>query len=158
MKDWEVSIIQATTPQDFAAAGHFILDYSREFKESLAFQDIETEVLELEKRYCPPHARLFLLTIGGVEAGCVIVQKRSDDTAEMKRMYIAPPHRGKGYSQVMLDVAIGTARNMGAKKLLLDTEPAMTSAIHLYEKNGFRPIPPYYDSPLPDAMFYELKL
>ncbi len=158
MKQWEVSIIQASTPEDFAVAGRFILDYAKEFRESLSFQNIDKEVSRLQELYCPPDARLFILKIGNHAAGCVIVKRFSEDAFEMKRMYIDPAHRGHGYSQVMLDMAIGTARNMGAKRLLLDTEPTMTSAIHLYEKNGFKSIPPYYDSPLPNAMFYELVL
>ncbi len=158
MKAWEVSIIQATTSEDFAVAGHFILDYSKEFHESLSFQNIEKEVSRLQEMYSPPDARLFLLKVGDEAAGCVIVKRFSADAMEMKRMYIAPRHRGKGYSQAMLDMAIGTARSMGARRLLLDTDPSMHNAIYLYEKNGFRSIPPYYQSPLPNALFFELLL
>lgn len=158
MKTWEVSILQATTPEEFATAGHFILDYSKEFRESLSFQAIEKEVAQLQKLYSPPDSRLFLLIVGSEAAGCVIVKRLSSEDFELKRMYIDPQHRGKGYSQAMLDMAIGTARNMGAKRLLLDTDSTMTNAMHLYEKNGFRQIPAYYKSPLPNASFYELIL
>lgn len=158
MTDWEVSIIQAITPEDYASAGQFILDYSREFHETLSYQNIEAEVRHLQERYSPPESRLLLLKVSNIAAGCVIVKRFSDDAIEMKRMYIDPRHRGNGYSQVMLNMAISAARSMGGKRLLLDTEPIMANAIHLYEKNGFQPIPPYYDSPLPNAMFYELIL
>jgi carbonic anhydrase len=158
MKTWEVSIIQAMSPHDFAIAGQFILDYLKEFESSLGDQDIEREVAELDKLYSPPNARLFLLQVGNVPAGCVIVKRLADNDIEMKRMYIDPRHRGHGYSQALLDMVIGAARNMGGNRILLDLEPSMKSAIHLYEKNGFKKIPAYHESLLPNAMFYELKL
>lgn len=34
----------------------------------------------------------------------------------------------------------------------------MTAARSLYRSLGFRPIPPYYRNPLPDAQFLELDL
>lgn len=158
MKTWEVSIIQAMTPQDFAIAGQFILDYSKEFEESLHHQNIKKEVANLQELYSPPDARLFLLQVGNIPAGCVIVKRFSEDSIEMKRMYIDPQHRGHGYSQALLDMVIGAAHGMQAKKILLDTEPAMTNAIYLYEKNGFRQCEAYHESPLPNAMFFEKEL
>ncbi len=156
MKTWEVSIIQAMSPQDFAIAGQFILDYFQEFEETLSYQNIEEEVADLQELYRPPDARLFLLQVGNVPAGCVIARRFSEDAIEMKRMYINPRHRGQGYSQALLDMVIGTARSMGVRRILLDTEPNMKNAIALYEKNGFRKTTAYHDSPLPNAIFYEL--
>jgi hypothetical protein len=34
----------------------------------------------------------------------------------------------------------------------------MDSAIAMYRGLGFREIPPYYDNPVPNAMFFELTL
>lgn len=158
MKTWEVSIIQAMSPQDFAIAGQFILDYSKEFEEALSYQNIKEEVAHLQELYSPPDARLFLLQVGNVPAGCVIAKRFSEDAIEMKRMYIDPRHRGQGYSQALIDMVIGTARSMKARRILLDTEPNMKSAIYLYEKNGFKKTTAYHKSPLPNAIFYELVL
>jgi len=40
----------------------------------------------------------------------------------------------------------------------LDTVPGMDSARSLYERLGFREIPPYRPNPIPGALFLELEL
>lgn len=42
--------------------------------------------------------------------------------------------------------------------MLLDTEPVMATAIQLYEKYGFQRRDAYYNSPLPNVLYYELIL
>ena len=45
------------------------------------------------------------------------------------------------------------AASPGHGALCLDTLPFMAEARALYLAAGFRPIPPYYDSPVPGTVF-----
>ena len=47
---------------------------------------------------------------------------------------------------------------MGYEKILLDTAPFLETATALYRSFGFREIPPYWDNPFAEALFFELSL
>lgn len=72
-------------------------------------------------------------------------------TAEVKRMYVAPGARGRGYARAVLAHLERTAAEHGIEALVLETGVAQPEAIALYESCGYSPVPPYGyygDSPL----------
>jgi GNAT superfamily N-acetyltransferase len=62
------------------------------------------------------------------------------DTAEVKRMYVAPRARGLGLARVMLAHLERTAHDAGARAMVLETGLAQPEAIALYESSGYTPI------------------
>jgi len=60
--------------------------------------------------------------------------------------------------QQLARAVISAARGLGYAAMRLDTLSSMASAIELYRKLGFQSAEPYYDNPLPGALFFELKL
>lgn len=60
---------------------------------------------------------------------------------ELKRMYVAPSHRGKGVSTALLAAADVAARALGARRIILQTGDRQPDAVRLYEREGFTPIP-----------------
>lgn len=153
-----VTIQVASSPADFAAGAGLILEYAAEFHEVLRLQNIAQEVAELEQRYSLPKAQFFLLKEGETVLACAILKRFSEDAVELKRMYLKPEGRGKGYGNLLMQHAIQTARDLGFRRMLLDTEPVMATAIQLYEKYGFQKRDAYYESPLANVIFYELVL
>ena len=65
----------------------------------------------------------------------------SSDTAEVKRMYVAPRARGLGLARAMLAHLESTAAAAGAAVMILETGTAQPEAIGLYESSGYAPIP-----------------
>lgn len=153
-----VSIQLASSPADFAAGAALISEYRREFYEVLCLQNIDLELQELAQRYSPPNSQFFLLKEAETVLACAILKRFSEDAVELKRMYIKAEARGKGFSKLLMEHAIQTARNLGFRRIVLDTVPVMNTAIQLYEKYGFQRREAYYDSPLNEALFYELIL
>jgi GNAT superfamily N-acetyltransferase len=75
----------------------------------------------------------------------------SHETAEVKRMYVAPEARGRGLARAMLAHLESTAREAGAEVMVLETGLAQPEAIALYESSGYTLIPGfgfYRDAPL----------
>jgi len=68
-----------------------------------------------------------------------------------------PPHRGSGLGPLLVRAANRAARELGYEEMWLDTLPTTTDAHRLYEKLGFREIPPY-GSAVPGSRFYGLRL
>jgi len=72
-------------------------------------------------------------------------------TAEVKRMYVAAGHRGRGFARQMLAHLEVTAAASGAEAMVLETGTAQPEAIALYESSGYEAIAPfghYKDAPL----------
>ena len=78
---------------------------------------------------------------------------------EIKRMYVRPEFRGRGYAIQMLKHLEELATTRGFCKVRLETGISQPEAIGLYERNGYYKIPPfgdYWDDPL--SFFYEKTL
>lgn len=60
---------------------------------------------------------------------------------EVKRMYVAPAHRGRGAADAVLDALEAAARERGWSRLVLETGTEQRAAIRFYERRGYRSIP-----------------
>jgi GNAT superfamily N-acetyltransferase len=146
------------TPKHIEIARALFREYAASLGFDLSFQNFEQELAELPGDYAPPGGRLYLAFEKGRPAGCVALRRISDDDCEMKRFYVCPLYRGKGVGKKLATLVIGDARQIGYKRILLDTVPAMKRAIRLYRVLGFKPIPAYRENPIPGASFMELTL
>ena len=64
-------------------------------------------------------------------------RKKSDNTAEIKRMRVNPDYHRRGFGQAILNQLEVRASELGYKELCLDTTTTQIPAQKLYEKNGF---------------------
>jgi putative acetyltransferase len=77
----------------------------------------------------------------------------------MTRLFVRPRYRGKGLGRQLADKIITEARQLGYKKLRLDTvEPMMKTAVAMYRQLGFHEIPSYRQNPIAGALYMELQL
>ena len=91
--------------------------------------------------------------------GCGGVQLFGSEYAEIKRMYVRPQFRGKGFARLMLDHLAEYSRSNGVYVLRLETGIHQHEAIGLYERAGFQSIPPFGEyKPDPNSRFYEKRL
>jgi len=124
----------------------------------LSFQGFAQELAGLPGDYVAPRGTLLLAAVDGRAAGCIAVYAWRDATCEMKRLYVRPAFQGSGAGRALARRAIDWAREAGYTRMLLDTLPAMTAAQRLYERLGFRDVPPYRPNPVPGARFMALPL
>ena len=101
----------------------------------------------------------FLIRNDGEAAGCGGIQLFGADYGELKRMYVRPQFRGRGYAKLILEHLAAYARTGGVDLLRLETGIYQQEAIGLYEGAGFRLIPPFGDyKPDPLSRFYEKRI
>jgi putative acetyltransferase len=109
-------------------------------------------------KYSRPEGMFLIAMAGNEPAGCVGLKRFSDDACEMKRLFVLPHFRAVGIGKLLSNKIIENAKEMGYKKMLLDTNREMAEAVNLYKKSGFKEIPPYCDNENPNAVFMELLL
>jgi ribosomal protein S18 acetylase RimI-like enzyme len=124
----------------------------------LDFQDFGEELATLPGKYAPPLGAILVAKENGETVGCVAVRPLGEVICEMKRLYVKPAHRGKRLGRDLALAIIEEAKRLGYKVMRLDTTVAMKEASALYRSLGFQPIDAYCYNPLPDAMYFELKL
>ena len=131
------------------------LEYAAQLGFSLCFQGFDKELAGLPGAYGPPRGALLLAT----GEGCVGLRPIDARTAEMKRLYVRPQARGTGLGRRLAAAVVEAARSRGYERVVLDTIAGkMDAAIALYRAMGFREIAPYYDNPLPGAIYLEMAL
>jgi len=146
---------------DTEALGHvrqFFRNYAGWLGIDLSFQKFDEEMASLPGAYAPPDGRLFYAENNGQPAGCVGVRPFSEGVCEMKRLYVEPEQRGFGIGRDLALAAIKSAKQLGYRKILLDTLPAMRIAVKLYRELGFHEAPAYYPTPVEGTMFLALDL
>jgi putative acetyltransferase len=77
----------------------------------------------------------------GKPVGCGAVKLLDAETAELKRMYVAPLARGQGLGRRLVDTLEVEARALGARRLVLETGTRQRAALGLYRATGFQSIP-----------------
>lgn len=152
-------LVDATDPDDVAAARRLFGAYADWLAVDLCFQDFEGELATLPGAYAPPRGRLLLARVGGEAAGCVALRPLEPGICEMKRLWVEPGFAGFGLGRELAEAIIQAARAAGYERMRLDTMPArMPAAQHLYGALGFVAIAPYYHNPLDGVVMLELAL
>ena len=84
--------------------------------------------------------------VGRVESeavACGAFRPLEPGIAEIKRMFVAQEHRGRGYSRAILTALERMATESGYTTVWLETRPLQRAAIALYENLGYVRIPNY---------------
>lgn len=107
----------------------------------------EEELAGLPGPYSAPRGSLLYATLDGEPAGCVALRAIDDEFCEMKRMFVYPRLHGRGVGLALGAQVIEDARRLGYRGMRLDTSIRQDAATALYQRLGFRVIPPYYELP-----------
>ncbi len=149
---------QAVLPPDIEQVRQLFLEYQRSLGIDLCFQGFPQELATLPGNYVPPQGRLYLAWEVGDVVGCVGLRPLIAHVAEMKRLYVAPAHRGRHIGRALAQRVIGDAKFIGYHELVLDTLPGMTEAQALYATMGFTDTDPYSVNPVPGVRYLKLCL
>ena len=75
--------------------------------------------------------------------GCGAIKKYSEDTMEVKRIFVSSENRGKGIASQILNELTIWSKELGYTRCILETGVKQLSAIALYKKNSFEVISNY---------------
>ncbi|GAA2256026.1 GNAT family N-acetyltransferase [Streptomyces indiaensis] len=93
----------------------------------------------------PPRGRLLVARYDGEPAGSAGVRMLDDTTAELTRVFLYEPMRGRGGAPLLVGAAEDTARALGATRMILDTRGDLVEARTLYARLGYTETEPHND-------------
>lgn len=76
----------------------------------------------------------------GKVVGSVFVMRQCETTAKLRLLYVEPDARGLGIGKLLVNTAIGFAKNCGYETMTLWTNAELINARTIYEKVGFQKI------------------
>lgn len=153
-----IRVLESHHQKELEHVRQFFRNYAAWLGVDLCFQNFDREMSNLPGKYAAPDGRLFFAEVDGKPAGCAGVRPFSEGVCEMKRLYVDPSMRGRGVGRALALAAISSAKEIGYRRILLDTLPAMRIAVKLYRELGFKEVPAYYPTPLEETMFLSLDL
>jgi GNAT superfamily N-acetyltransferase len=114
--------------------------------------------------FAPPRG-LFLVAFADDEPVAMGGYRRLDvsvldvPSAEIKRMWVHPDHRRRGYARLVLTRLEEAALDDGLGALILNTGPEQPEAIELYQSSGYEAVPAFgHYASTPGALFYGRRL
>jgi len=79
----------------------------------------------------------------GIPVGCGALKAFSEDTLEIKRMFVLENQRGRGIASIILNKLEEWALELNCNRCVLETGLKQPEAIGLYIKNGYQVIDNY---------------
>ena len=84
----------------------------------------------------------------------------SDDEAAFRMLVVDPAAQGQGVGRLLVSACLDRARAVGKRRMVISTDPRMTTAHRLYERFGFTRLPERDWSPMAgiDLLVYSREL
>ena len=149
-----IDIRAAQARDDVEAVKALFIEYAEFLDEDLCFQGFEREIATFPATY----DYLLLARVDDAPAAGVGLVDLGDGACEMKRLYTRDAFRGLGLGRRLCEMLIEEAKARGYNRMRLDTLPRLTTAVALYRGLGFTDISAYYQNPMKDVIYMELRL
>jgi ribosomal protein S18 acetylase RimI-like enzyme len=125
---------------------------------NLEFQHYDDEINSLPGKYALPDGRIYVLYYRSQLAGCIALRRLSEDSCEIKRLFVRPEYRGLKLGKKLTLQIINDAKELKYKEIYLDTLYSLESALKMYKKLGFHEIPAYYNNPLENVIYLKMQV
>lgn len=153
-----IDIRPALSPVDLPTVRLLFREYADSLDIDLCFQDFDGELATLPGKYAQPQGSLLLAWDEGIPVGCVALRPIDHEICEMKRLYVRPQARAQRLGRRLAERICDEAREVGYRRIYLDTLSTMRPALQLYKALGFQEIEPYVFNPIEGAIFLGLNL
>jgi putative acetyltransferase len=126
---------------------HVIFNDRRTLEDSIAYYEAKHELHDMDdiqKNYFE-NGGTFLGMFDDGEMICTgAIRKLEDEICELKRLWLLNEYHGQGLGYRMLQELLSIAKNMGYKRIRLETDPiAQSRALNFYRQIGFYEIEGY---------------
>jgi GNAT superfamily N-acetyltransferase len=114
--------------------------FAVEKKDREVLDDPHTHILD-------PGGAILLAVDGETPVGVVALIMMGGGSIELAKMGVRPSAQGKGAGRMLVAAAIDKAREMGMRRIYIETNSKLGPALKLYRDAGFRPLAQAVPSP-----------
>ena len=130
--------LRSATNSDRQAVVELIFNVLKEYGLKSDPSTTDRDILDIEKNYINKNGSFDLLLDNNNKIIATVgLYNIDNETCELRKMYMLKSERGKGYGKQLLEYALDKARELGYKKIILETASVLKEAVGLYEKYGF---------------------
>jgi GNAT superfamily N-acetyltransferase len=131
-------VVREFIPGDEAAFRDINLEWIERF---FVVEDKDRETLNNPKKYfLDPGGAIFMAMDGDEPVGAVALIVMGGGSVELSKMGVRPATQGKGAGRRLIAAAVNRAREMGMKRVYIETNSILAPAIKLYHEAGFVPL------------------
>ncbi|MGB0982640.1 MAG: GNAT family N-acetyltransferase [Saprospiraceae bacterium] len=125
-----------TTNEDALSALSLISEVLKEFA---SYENAFGSDLENLLTYYRPkiHRYLWIYKVDNEIIGTIGLDEKTNFRAEIRRFFIAPSYREKGYGKQLFQSCLNQAKNNNYKELFLDVSVIQKRALKFYQSRGF---------------------
>lgn len=118
---------------------------------------VDSDLDDIEGSYIAPGGHFELIEDrDGNLLGTVGLFSFGEGVVELRKMYFLPSLRGRGIGKLTLNRMIDLARELGFRRMTLETASVLKEAIGLYQSFGFRDMPDSHSDRCDRAFFLDL--
>ena len=137
--------VRSFHPGDEAAFRDINLEWIERY---FAVEAKDREVLGNPHKYIlDPGGAILLAVEGERPVGVVSLVVMGEGAVELAKMGVRPEAQGKGAGRMLVAAAISAARDMGMKRVYIETNSSLAPALKLYRDAGFQPLKAAIPSP-----------
>lgn len=118
----------------------------------------DVEIASLTTRYRLPEAALFVAREEDIPVGCVGWRRKGSEAAEIKRLFVQPTFRGRGFGRALVEKVMLDIADRGFSRIVLETAEHWPAALAMYRELGFCRCPPYAQPGLSNSIFLSRKI
>lgn len=131
-------VVRDFNPGDETAFRDINLEWIERF---FAVEDKDRETLNNPQKYfLDPGGAIFIAEDGGNPVGAVALIVMGGGSVELSKMGVRPAAQGKGVGRMLVSAAVNRAREMGMRRVYIETNSVLGPAIRLYHDAGFVPL------------------
>ena len=138
-------VVRAFQPGDEAAFRDINLEWIERF---FAVEAKDRDVLGNPHKYIlDPGGAILMAVDDDAPVGVVALMVMGEGSVELAKMGVRPQAQGKGAGRMLVTGAIETAREMGMRRVYIETNSVLGPALKLYRDAGFQPLKNAQPSP-----------
>ena len=131
-------MIRPATNSDIPKVTKLIYSVLEEYGLQPYPEHTDADLWDLEGNYLKNKGSFYLLLdYHGEIVGSVGILRLNDTECELRKMYLKASKRGRGYGKLLLELGLQRARELGYRRVILETATVLKEAITLYRQYGF---------------------
>lgn len=130
--------LRLATNKDCKEVTNLVYSILKEYNLKPDSQATDADLKNIQQSYFQRGGTFYVLQEkNGSIVGAYGLYPIDNQTCELRKMYLHSSYRGKSLGKLLMESALSKAKQMGFKKMVLETASVLKEAISLYKSYGF---------------------